>query len=204
MLGSSRIYRTPTNFVPICVASLILCASPPDKVLRGLSKLKYSRPKLYISSTLCLISLIIGSAIIFCSLVKNCSTEESQFLKPLISIEFKSDIEVSLILKNKDSFFNLFPEHVSQLDSVIKSVIKSFVLPDLNFNVFLIKPLTPLNLVCHKVPGYLVDSTATSMFSPNKILSRMFSGMFLIGVEISNPLCFKTASIFLNTHMSLY
>ena len=30
--GSSRMYRTPISVVPICVASRIRCASPPDSV----------------------------------------------------------------------------------------------------------------------------------------------------------------------------
>ena len=32
ILGSSKIYNTPVSPPPICVASLILCASPPDSV----------------------------------------------------------------------------------------------------------------------------------------------------------------------------
>ena len=38
MLGSSRMYKTPTSFEPICVASLILCDSPPDNVFEPLLK----------------------------------------------------------------------------------------------------------------------------------------------------------------------
>ena len=204
ILGSSSIYNTPTNFVPIWVANLILWASPPDKVRKGLSKLRYSKPRLYINSTLCFISFIIGSAIIFCSLLKWFWTDDSQLFKPLISIELRSDIEVLFSLKYKDSFFNLFPEQASHFDSVIKSVIKSFDLPDLNFNVFFIKPLTPLNFVCHNVPGYFVDSTATSIFSPYNIISKISSGIFFIGVVRSSSYFFKMASIFLKIHMSLY
>ena len=42
MLGSSRIYKTPTRDEPIWVASLILCASPPDKVALLRAKVRYS------------------------------------------------------------------------------------------------------------------------------------------------------------------
>ena len=44
MLGSSRIYKTPDNPAPICVAKRILCASPPDRVPAGLDNVKYSSP----------------------------------------------------------------------------------------------------------------------------------------------------------------
>ena len=40
MLGSSRIYSTPTRLEPICVASLILCASPPDRVPADLDRVR--------------------------------------------------------------------------------------------------------------------------------------------------------------------
>ena len=121
-----------------------------------------------------------------------------------MSIEFKSEIEVSLILKCKDSFFNLLPEQVPQLVLVIKSSIKSLVFPDLNFIVFFINPVTPLYFVCQSVPGYFVDSTATSMSFPKRISSKISSGIFLIGVDIFKPLDFSNASIFLKTHISLY
>ena len=86
----------------------------------------------------------------------------------------------------------------------MKSSIKSFALPDRNLIVFLINPDTPLYDVCHNVPGYFVDSTATSIFLPNKIISKTSSGIFFIGVEISKLYFFSIASIFLNTHISLY
>ena len=38
--GSSNTYRTPVRPDPICVASLILCASPPDKVAAPLLSCK--------------------------------------------------------------------------------------------------------------------------------------------------------------------
>ena len=44
MLGSSRMYRTPVSPAPICVANLILCASPPDNVPAGLDSVRYSSP----------------------------------------------------------------------------------------------------------------------------------------------------------------
>ena len=44
ILGSSKIYNTPVNPDPICVAKRILCASPPDNVPAGLDNVKYSSP----------------------------------------------------------------------------------------------------------------------------------------------------------------
>ena len=38
--GSSSTYNTPVSPEPICEASLILCASPPDKVPDSLDKVK--------------------------------------------------------------------------------------------------------------------------------------------------------------------
>ena len=40
MLGSSKTYKTPTNLLPICVASLIRWASPPDNVPDDLASVK--------------------------------------------------------------------------------------------------------------------------------------------------------------------
>ena len=40
ILGSSRIYNTPNNCEPICVASLILWDSPPESDLVGRFKFK--------------------------------------------------------------------------------------------------------------------------------------------------------------------
>ena len=38
--GSSKTYKTPVRPEPICDASLILCASPPDRVPDSLDKVK--------------------------------------------------------------------------------------------------------------------------------------------------------------------
>ena len=40
MEGSSNIYATPTSPEPICVASLMRCASPPDKVAVALARVR--------------------------------------------------------------------------------------------------------------------------------------------------------------------
>ena len=58
-------------------------------------------------------------------------------------MEFNSEIDVSLILKFKDSFLRRFPPHSEQLSFVTKSSINSLVFPALNFLVLLIKPTTP-------------------------------------------------------------
>ena len=64
ILGSSRTYNTPVNLDPIWVASLILWASPPDKVPADLAKVKYSRPTFFKKVNLFLISLTINSLIL--------------------------------------------------------------------------------------------------------------------------------------------
>ena len=70
MLGSSRIYNTPVKPEPICVASLILCASPPDKLPAGRDKVKYSSPTSIKNCNLLFNSFSIWSAIIASFLLK--------------------------------------------------------------------------------------------------------------------------------------
>ena len=65
---SSKTYKTPVSCEPICVANLILCASPPDKVFASLSSVKYSRPTLIKNESRDLISFKIKSEISSCSL----------------------------------------------------------------------------------------------------------------------------------------
>ena len=63
-------YKTPTNADPICVASLILCASPPDKVEAALSKVMYPNPKSYKNLRRILISFKICFEILSSDCVK--------------------------------------------------------------------------------------------------------------------------------------
>ena len=60
---------TPVNFEPIWVASLILCASPPDKVPAERLKVKYSNPTFFKKFNLASISFINKSEISFCDSV---------------------------------------------------------------------------------------------------------------------------------------
>ena len=64
MLGSSRMYKTPTSCDPTWVANLTLCASPPERDLDDLDKLKYSKPTSNKKLILTFISLMISSDIL--------------------------------------------------------------------------------------------------------------------------------------------
>ena len=56
MDGSSSTYKTPVNREPICVASRMRCASPPDNVPAARVNVKYSKPTLSKNSRRSLIS----------------------------------------------------------------------------------------------------------------------------------------------------
>ena len=71
ILGSSKIYSTPVNPEPICVASLIRWASPPDNVPALLDNVKYSRPTSIKNCNLLFNSLNIWSAIILSFLLSS-------------------------------------------------------------------------------------------------------------------------------------
>ena len=204
ILGSSKIYNTPTNWVPIWVASLILWASPPERDLRGLSRLKYVRPKFNNKFILWDISLNIGLAIIFCSPFNFFSALFNQLEKVLMSIWFNSEIFLLLILKCKDSFFNLSPLHTEHFFFKKKSSINSLIFLDFTSLLFFIKSITPWYFTYHNVPGYFFELTATSWSSPYKIISKTSSGISFIGLEISSLCCFKIDCIFLKIHTSLY
>ena len=64
MLGSSRMYSTPCNPDPICVASRMRCASPPDSVSALRDSVRYSSPTSSMNFSRALISRRIGSLII--------------------------------------------------------------------------------------------------------------------------------------------
>ena len=52
MLGSSKIYNTPTNSEEICVPNFILWLSPPERVLLSLFNVKYPKPRVISISSL--------------------------------------------------------------------------------------------------------------------------------------------------------
>ena len=64
MLGSSRMYSTPTSCEPIWVANRMRWPSPPERVLAARSRVMYSRPTSRRKPSRSLISLRTGAAII--------------------------------------------------------------------------------------------------------------------------------------------
>ena len=87
ILGSSNTYNTPVKWDPIWVASLIRCASPPDKVPALLDRVKYSNPTFCKNDSLSPISFNIKFAI------WACSSPNFKLLKNLINSFI--DIEVT-------------------------------------------------------------------------------------------------------------
>ena len=59
MLGSSKIYNTPTNSEEICVPNFILWLSPPERVLLSLFNVKYPKPTSFKKFSLDKISVMI-------------------------------------------------------------------------------------------------------------------------------------------------
>ena len=127
ILGSSRTYKTPDNFEPIWVASLILCASPPDKVPALLVKVKYDKPTLFKNSSLEIISFNIRLLISFSSLFSfNFLTKSS---KSLIDISHISKIFLSLMYIDNTDFCNLFPLQTGHSVSIIYPWSHSLIHP---------------------------------------------------------------------------
>ncbi len=78
MLGSSRIYSTPVRDEPICVASRIRCASPPESVPAGRERVRYSSPTSFKNPRRLFSSLRIRRAMAFSRSVSfRCSRKSS-------------------------------------------------------------------------------------------------------------------------------
>ena len=111
ILGSSSIYRTPTNCEPTWVANLTLWASPPESDLDDLESVKYSRPTSIKNWILIKISFVISSDILISLSVKLSLRFLNQSLTSDRSISLSSKISLLLILNDLDSIFNLLPIH---------------------------------------------------------------------------------------------
>ena len=113
--GSSSIYRTPDNFDPICVASLILCSSPPANVPAFLDKVKYAKPTSVKNCVLSTISFKIGVEI-FNSPAFNFA---GNFSKNSFTLSTGNStilsIDKSFTVTAKTSGFNLLPLHLGQI-----------------------------------------------------------------------------------------
>jgi len=77
MLGSSRMYSTPMSEEPICVASRMRCASPPESVAAARESVRYCRPTLCKKPRRLRISLMMRPAIIACISV-SCGSSASR------------------------------------------------------------------------------------------------------------------------------
>ena len=107
ILGSSKIYKTPTNEEPIWVANRIRWLSPPDKVPEERNNVKYSKPTLCRNPSRSVISFKIRSAIM--------ESRSDSFRFRINSSAFVTDIlQKSIILipptvTERDIFFNRSP-----------------------------------------------------------------------------------------------
>ena len=125
--GSSSTYKTPVSLEPIWVASLIRCASPPDRVPALRASVRYDKPTFIKKLNLELISLIIKLDISCCSLLsfkllKN--VYKSSILRSVNSYIFFLPIRTD----NTESS-SLEPWHVGQGNSVINCSIQSLIQP---------------------------------------------------------------------------
>ena len=102
-------YNTPTSWDPTWVASLTLCASPPDKDLDDLERVKYSSPTSIKNCILIKISLIISSEILISLSDSLLFKFSNQLLRSERSISLSWKISLLLILNDLDSIFNLLP-----------------------------------------------------------------------------------------------
>ena len=110
-------YNTPLNPLPICVASLIRCDSPPESVPARRESVKYVNPTLIRKDNLALISFTMLCAI-FCSFADNLSDE----IKPynfVIDISQTSAIDLPSIFIESALGFKRLPKHSGQVSSLI-------------------------------------------------------------------------------------
>ena len=115
----------PESLLPIWVASLILCASPPLKVEASLLSDKYSRPTFFKKFNLSLISLIIKNDTSVCSWFNFNLSKNS--IKSLILKHVTSYIFLLFILTLKASSLSLVCLHTGQGISVIYLLIHSLI-----------------------------------------------------------------------------
>ena len=127
MDGSSKIYTTPFKESPSWVASRILCASPPDKLVADLSSVRYERPTSARYFKRNCISLITGSETFFSFKERAFLLFCENILKKLfafpIFIAVTSAMLFSKIVTDKDSLRKRFPWHSGHTDTRIYWVI---------------------------------------------------------------------------------
>ena len=134
MLGSSRIYATPTSPEPICVASRMRCASPPDSVPVARERERYSRPTLMRNDTLARISFKIGAPMASCMAVSvNASMNSRNFT---IDILVASKMFLSPTVTARDSFFSRCPLHAAQGVIRMKVSYSAFIVSE-NVSLYL-------------------------------------------------------------------
>ncbi|VVB77403.1 Uncharacterised protein [uncultured archaeon] len=127
MLGSSSMYSTPMRLLPICVASRILCASPPERVLAALDSERYPRPTFLRKPSLSFISLstcfAIRSSFSF-SFGGSCAKKSTACS---IDMSVTSIMLLPCILTPSTTSFSLFPWQVSHGVAFMKPSISSFL-----------------------------------------------------------------------------
>ena len=92
--GSSKTYKTPVNLDPICVASLIRWASPPERLPAFLDSVRYSKPTSFKKANRLWISFIIRLPI---------------FASSVVSCKLSTKVKASLIDISVNSYIFLPP-----------------------------------------------------------------------------------------------
>ncbi len=128
MLGSSSIYSTPIRLDPICVASRIRWASPPDRLPVARSSVRYSMPTSARNVSRARISLRICAAI-FNSVSFNVMDSKKRCAS-LIEYDVTRSIDVSATRTARLSGRSRLPPHVSHTRLVMKRSIHSRISSD--------------------------------------------------------------------------
>ena len=110
MLGSSRMYATPTRPDPICVARRILCASPPERLAVPLDNVRYSRPTSCKNPTLARISFNIWSPIKCCCSLSSMPSRNTH--RSFTDIDVISYMFLSATVTARDDALSRCPLHV--------------------------------------------------------------------------------------------
>ena len=176
-------YKTPTSWDPICVASLIRCASPPESDLEPRFKLRYVRPTSTRKAMRARISFTTSSPICNCLAESFASIFSNQSARSEISRLASSAIFLSFILKYKASFFNREPSHSGQSTLSMYSLahLRKEV-ESLFLKVVSIKLATPSkSILKSRVIPKALDSLENFSFPPYKIISNASFGILLIG-----------------------
>src|SRR3989344_408371 len=183
MDGSSRIYKIPVSCEPIWVASLILCASPPESEVDSRSMVRYSSPTFIRKSSRCDISFARGSAIasyFLDDLTRLRISSEKNFLRLSTDKEETSAMFLSRILTASASFFRRLPLQAGQTFIIMYFSISARVNSEsVSFHLRSRFGTTPSN----SPPAFV---------SPYKIMSTAFFGRSLMGTSMEK-LCSREA-----------